>query len=329
MKKVFTLIFSIALIFAMIMSVNSLSYTIPGSGGAPIVLKFYIDENKTDTTSFTQMNLRVNWRFGITSHIKGGLIKAESGVENSIIKSSEDNTTGRTSFTFNSDKGITLDPGKPFLTITFSSKAEYNNLNVQYYVVGDFLGIDGKNYADKNIITTELRNDNSSEETIYATQGVVTNINVEKLTGVAYEEPVEETTSIQPQATEPSETFTDTQPVRKTTEAAEKLSKKKINPMTVTVKTKTVKAKKLKIKKQSVKPLTIRKAQGKFAVALVKSGTSNKIRAKVSVSKKGVITLKKGNYTKGTYKIKVKIVAKGNSNFKAKTIYKTLKIKIK
>ena len=146
------------------------------------------------------------------------------------------------------------------------------------------------------------------------------------------------TESTEPSTDKPTEPVT-TEPIvinpqptenKPTTPAVVKPTvKKRANPVKVTVKTKTVKAKKLKIKKQSVKPLTITKAQGRFAVTLVKNGTSNKIRAKVSVSKKGVITLKKGNYTKGTYKIKVKIAAKGNSNFKAKTIYKTLKIKIK
>lgn len=106
-------------------------------------------------------------------------------------------------------------------------------------------------------------------------------------------------------------------------------SSKKKNPIKVSVKTKSIKAKTLKNKKQTIKPLTITKAQGKVTVTLVKSVTTKAIRKKVIVSKKGVITLKKGKYTNGTYKVKVEITAKGNSKFKSKTLNKTLKIKIK
>ena len=103
-----------------------------------------------------------------------------------------------------------------------------------------------------------------------------------------------------------------------------------IRPLsTVTKKTKSIKAKALRTKARTVKPLTITKAQGTVTVTLVKSGTTKKIRTKVTVSKKGVITLKKGKYTKGTYKVKVKIVAKGNSKYKSKKINKTVTVKIK
>jgi hypothetical protein len=127
----------------------------------------------------------------------------------------------------------------------------------------------------------------------------------------------------EPIVTEPQPTAPEpTVPVVEPTE-------KKDNPIKVTAKTKTVKLKKLKKKTQTIKPLTISKAQGTVTVTLVKSGTTKKIRAKVTVSKKGVITLKKSKYTKGTYKVKVKIVAKGNSKYKSKKINKTVTIKIK
>jgi hypothetical protein len=106
-------------------------------------------------------------------------------------------------------------------------------------------------------------------------------------------------------------------------------SSKKANTLKVTKKTKSIKAKALRTKARAVKPLTITKAQGTVTVTLVKSGTTKKIRTKVTVRKKGVITLKKGKYTKGTYKVKVKIVAKGNSKYKSKKINKTVTIKIK
>lgn len=101
------------------------------------------------------------------------------------------------------------------------------------------------------------------------------------------------------------------------------------NPIVVKAKTKSVKAKALQSKKQTVKAITITKAKGSVKVTIVKSGTTKKIRTKITVSKKGIITLKKGKYTKGSYKIKVKIVAKGNSKFKSKTLNRTLKIIIK
>jgi hypothetical protein len=114
-----------------------------------------------------------------------------------------------------------------------------------------------------------------------------------------------------------------------TSSTAPVVTKKKANTIKVTVKTKAVNLRKLKSKKQIIKPLTIKYAKGTTKITFIKSGTSKKIREKVSVSKKGVFTLKKGKYTKGTYKIKVKIFAKGNSKYKSKTINKTVTIKIK
>ncbi|MEE3427904.1 MAG: hypothetical protein VZQ55_02850 [Ruminococcus sp.] len=152
---------------------------------------------------------------------------------------------------------------------------------------------------------------------------------------------VNSTEPTQPISDTPTEPITD-QPSKPTTIAptepnsansntsstASVVTKKKANTIKVTVKPKTVNLKKLKSEKQIIKPLTIKDAKGTTKVTLVKSGTSKEIRKKVSVSKKGVFTFKKGKYTKGTYKIKVKIAAKGNSKYKSKTINKTVKIKI-
>ena len=106
-------------------------------------------------------------------------------------------------------------------------------------------------------------------------------------------------------------------------------TEKKANPVTVKTAVKSVKAKALKSKKQTVKPLTIKKNQGKVTVTYVKKGTAKKLQGKVTVSKKGAVTIKKGKYSKGTYKIKLKISVKGNSKYKAKTITKTVTVKIK
>jgi hypothetical protein len=65
-------------------------------------------------------------------------------------------------------------------------------------------------------------------------------------------------------------------------------------------------------------------------VTKVKKGTSAKLYSKIKVNPTtGKITLKKGKYKKGAYKIKLKITAKGNSFYNPKTITKTVKIKVK
>lgn len=104
---------------------------------------------------------------------------------------------------------------------------------------------------------------------------------------------------------------------------------KKPNPVKVTAKTKSVKVKALKAKKQTVKPLTIKNAKGAVTVVKVKKGTTAKIYKKITVNRKtGAITFKKGNYAKKTYTVKLKITAAGNSDYNAKTVSKTVKIKI-
>lgn len=113
-------------------------------------------------------------------------------------------------------------------------------------------------------------------------------------------------------------------PGTKTITAAKK------NPLTLKAKTKAVKAKKLRKKSVSVKPLSIKNAKGKVKVVKVKSGTTKKIYKKIKVaSKNGKITIKKGKYKKGTYKIKLKVTAFGNSTYKKATKTKVVKIKIK
>ena len=88
--------------------------------------------------------------------------------------------------------------------------------------------------------------------------------------------------------------------------------------------------KKLKKNQQKVKPLTIKNAKGAVKVVKVKKGTDKKIYKKITVKKKtGVITFKKGKYVKKTYKIKLKITAKGNSDYKSKTVNKVVKVRVK
>jgi hypothetical protein len=129
-----------------------------------------------------------------------------------------------------------------------------------------------------------------------------------------------------PVVTEP----TATQPSKPANNNASKATTKKDNPIKVTAKTKTVKLKKLKKKAQTVKAITVKDNQGKVTYKLVKSGITKKIRKLVKINSKGVITIKKWKKAKkGTYKIKVTVKAAGNTNYNAKTITKTVKVKVK
>ena len=102
------------------------------------------------------------------------------------------------------------------------------------------------------------------------------------------------------------------------------------NPITVKATTKSIKASYVKRRAKIVKPLKIINAKGTVKVIKIASGTSKKIYKKIKVNKKtGAITLKKGIYKKGIYKIKLKIYALGNSSYNSKTLTKTVKIKIK
>ena len=105
-------------------------------------------------------------------------------------------------------------------------------------------------------------------------------------------------------------------------------SVKKDNPAKVTVKKKTVKAKKLKSKARKLKALTIKNARGKISFKLIKSGTSRLLRKRLTINKKGEITIRKGRYKKAFYKIKVKIKVKGNSLFKPLSLTRLLRFKI-
>ena len=98
------------------------------------------------------------------------------------------------------------------------------------------------------------------------------------------------------------------------------------NPITVKAKTATLKASDLEKKNQTLKvtqALTVKKAQGKVTYKKV-SGDK-----KITINKStGKITVKKG-LGKGSYKVKVKVSAAGNGNYKTgdKTVIFTLKVK--
>ena len=103
---------------------------------------------------------------------------------------------------------------------------------------------------------------------------------------------------------------------------------KAAQPLKVTGKTAKIKYKKLKKKKQKLdvsKVLAVSGAQGKVTYTKV-SG-----KKKITIDKNtGKITVKK-KLKKGTYKVKVKVSAAGNANYKAgeKTVTVTIKVKKK
>ena len=94
------------------------------------------------------------------------------------------------------------------------------------------------------------------------------------------------------------------------------------NPMTVKAKTVAAKAKK-KTTIKATKAFTVKKAAGKVTYAK-KSGN-----AKITISKAGKITVKKGLKKGKTYNLKVKVTAAGNDSYKKLTKTVTVKVKVK
>ena len=95
---------------------------------------------------------------------------------------------------------------------------------------------------------------------------------------------------------------------------------------TLTVKAKTAKVKLAKVKKSNVKlaakkVVSVSKAKG---AVTFKKASGNK---KISVAKNGRVTVKKG-IKKGAYKVKVKVTAAGNDNYKKRTRTVTFKVKV-
>ncbi len=97
---------------------------------------------------------------------------------------------------------------------------------------------------------------------------------------------------------------------------------KAANPIAVTAKP---------IKASSKKNMTFAKSKA-FTIKNAKGSVSFKRvsgNAKITITKAGKITVKKGLKKGKTYSFKVKVTAKGNLNYKSKTVTKTVSIKIK
>ena len=101
------------------------------------------------------------------------------------------------------------------------------------------------------------------------------------------------------------------------------------NPIKVTPVTKSVKLKAVKKKSVTVKgAVKVTKAQGKLACKITSAPKA--VKKYLKISSKGVITVKKwAKAKKGSYKIKVKVTAKGTSNYKSKSVTKTIKLIVK
>ena len=113
------------------------------------------------------------------------------------------------------------------------------------------------------------------------------------------------------------------------TDGSDSSTDKKANPMTV--KGKTVKIRYLKLSKKTqyikrTKAIKLSKAKGKVTYKLV-SVTKKKFKKYFKVNvKNGKVTVRKG-LPAGTYKVKVKVTAAGNKDYKK--LSKTIKVTIK
>lgn len=106
-----------------------------------------------------------------------------------------------------------------------------------------------------------------------------------------------------------------------------KITKAK-QPMIVKAKQPLVKASKLKKKAQTIKKakaFTIKKAKGKITFKKIEKGSSKNL---IINKKTGAIKIKEGT-KKDTYKIKVKVTAAGNKNFKKGSKTVTVKVTVK
>ena len=100
----------------------------------------------------------------------------------------------------------------------------------------------------------------------------------------------------------------------------------KENPMTVNGKTAKVKKKKLKKKNQTVAVSKVFKFSKETGPYLFVKLSGNK---KITINKTtGKVTVKK-KLKKGTYKIKVKVMSRGNSKYRASDDWKTVTFRIK
>jgi hypothetical protein len=110
-------------------------------------------------------------------------------------------------------------------------------------------------------------------------------------------------------------------------EPAKIVTKKKANLIKVTAKTKKVKFKKVKKAAQKAATFTVKKAQGKVSFKI--KSAKKAIKKYLTISKKGVLKIKKWKKAKkGTYTIKVTVKATGNTEYEPKSVVKKVKVKV-
>ena len=118
-------------------------------------------------------------------------------------------------------------------------------------------------------------------------------------------------------------------PITVKTPAAKKADKE-ANPITVKVKAVTFNASKVKAKAQSVKAskaFTVKNAKGAVTYKATKDVTKGAMK-KVTVAKGGKVTVKRGTKA-GTYKLKVRVTAAGDSTYASGSKTVTLAVKVK
>ena len=125
---------------------------------------------------------------------------------------------------------------------------------------------------------------------------------------------------VTPPVTTPS---TDTTTSTATTTTTTTTTGKKANTMKVAASTKRVSSAQLVSKTKKVKALYVTNAKGTVKYTRVSGSKYLKVNKKT-----GKITVAKGTKA-GTYKIKVKVRAAGNSSYKAKTVTKTVKVVVR
>jgi hypothetical protein len=102
---------------------------------------------------------------------------------------------------------------------------------------------------------------------------------------------------------------------------------KKAQPMTVKASARTLKVKKLKKKAQTVAPFIVGKAQGKVTYSVI-SGNVKSRKVLILNARNGKITVRKKT-KKGTYSIKVRVTAAGNSAYNSGSKIVTVTVLVK
>jgi len=108
-----------------------------------------------------------------------GNVKAESAIEGALITTGYTESQGAvTTFMFKSNEGVEISDNQPILSITNVNSDLYSSSDSIDYSVEKLIASDGTNYADKNIVKTDLIIPESTNPTLPAIGALnVNNIN--------------------------------------------------------------------------------------------------------------------------------------------------------